>query len=558
MNKPPDLSGLQADVILRKSRAGDESLDEIFRVHGPRLIELAERHGLSYSVTEDVVSGAESMRADKLFGQVMKKTEAGLCNVWIVMDVDRLARPDMEDTGRILKTIIRNGVYILTPDRLYDPANYDDLMLIKVKLFLADWELATYKKRMAASRDHIVRKECRYASGRAPFGYRYVPEKKAYEADPATYPVIEYAWSLVRQYGMNTIARKIEEEYGLAITANQIGNLMHNPFYAGYPCGRYSRNRKRSYSRLENDSWVWPEREGDYPHPVTLAEWREIQGIITKRHANRDRTTPNTWARDVLWFTVCGTGARGISTDCYVCKEIPKHRHVVEREKVHRVLEYALWYLFSDPKTAKQLLRMMELAAEKATTTRDDLVRRLRSTQDAISTKQGQVKRLMQAYSVDLSEAARRAFDDQIAEWSGEMELLAKEREALVEKLSLPAVSAETVETLRRGLHQFDSWWPALSIPQKREVCSLVFERVEISLSTPARECVSAIFLRDPLPPIPCPPASMQGKIGIQAARLTIELRRAGKWLDRPKWATTLNCSRPHSYVLYNLCLSWP
>jgi DNA invertase Pin-like site-specific DNA recombinase len=205
---------LPADIILRKSRAGDESLDDVFHVHRPRLIALAEEHKLKYTIAEDVVSGAKAADMDAIFGKVMQKTEQGGSRVWVCMDVDRLARPDMEQMGRILKCVQRHQVYILTPGRIYDPNNLDDLADIKLKLFFADWELHSYKRRTAITRDHITRKECRYSSGSVPFGYVWNKNLKRYETDPLNYPLAAYAWSLIGHYGHNTVYRIVKEKFG--------------------------------------------------------------------------------------------------------------------------------------------------------------------------------------------------------------------------------------------------------------------------------------------------------------------------------------------------------
>jgi len=101
----PDLTGLLAHIILRKSRRTDESMEEILNAHPPRVMALAERHGVTYSVVEGIVSGAESIKADQILGQVMGETNEGRWKVWICMDVDRLARPDPEAAGRIMKCV---------------------------------------------------------------------------------------------------------------------------------------------------------------------------------------------------------------------------------------------------------------------------------------------------------------------------------------------------------------------------------------------------------------------------------------------------------------------
>lgn len=72
-----DFHNLPADIILRKSRENPESDDDIFKRHRPRLVALAKEHGLHYSIAEDVVSGAESVKANAIFGQVIQNAAEG-------------------------------------------------------------------------------------------------------------------------------------------------------------------------------------------------------------------------------------------------------------------------------------------------------------------------------------------------------------------------------------------------------------------------------------------------------------------------------------------------
>ena len=71
----------------------------------------------------------------------------------LVMDVDRLARGDTIDQGRVQRAFFYSNTRIVTPNKTYDPANEYDNEYFEFSLFISRREYATIKRRMQRGRE---------------------------------------------------------------------------------------------------------------------------------------------------------------------------------------------------------------------------------------------------------------------------------------------------------------------------------------------------------------------------------------------------------------------
>ena len=69
------------------------------------------------------------------------------------MDVDRLARGDTIDQGRVQRAFFYSNTKIVTPNKTYDPANEYDNEYFEFSLFMSRREYATIKRRMQRGRE---------------------------------------------------------------------------------------------------------------------------------------------------------------------------------------------------------------------------------------------------------------------------------------------------------------------------------------------------------------------------------------------------------------------
>lgn len=242
-------SGLYC-AYLRKSRRDMElealGQGETLARHEKQLTDLAQRLGVHVSRWyREIVSG-ETIQERPQVRQLLADLGGGAWDGVLVMDVDRLARGDSMDQGLILQTLMYAGALVITPDKIYDPADEADAEFFEIKLFFSRREYSAIKKRMQRGRVQSALDGCyqspdlygyrRYKlQGRKGYSLRPVPE----EADVVRSVFAWYADGMDgRSVGCDSIARRLNE-MGLKTirgnnwTASSVKGLLHNPTYAG-------------------------------------------------------------------------------------------------------------------------------------------------------------------------------------------------------------------------------------------------------------------------------------------------------------------------------------
>ena len=114
-------------IYLRKSRKDldAEALGEgeTLARHLSILKALAQRMELNVvRVYAEVVSG-ESIDARPQMQELLRDVESGIYDGVLVVEVERLARGDTSDQGRVAKTFKFSDTLIITPSKTYDPNN---------------------------------------------------------------------------------------------------------------------------------------------------------------------------------------------------------------------------------------------------------------------------------------------------------------------------------------------------------------------------------------------------------------------------------------------------
>ena len=138
-------------IYARKSRkdADLEALGiDVLERHITTLLELAKTLLLPIgAIYREVVSG-DSIDSRPVMSQVMAEVESCMWDGCLVMDVDRLARGDTIDQGRVQRAFFYSNTKIVTPNKTYDPANEYDNEYFEFSLFMSRREYATIKRRM--------------------------------------------------------------------------------------------------------------------------------------------------------------------------------------------------------------------------------------------------------------------------------------------------------------------------------------------------------------------------------------------------------------------------
>jgi len=230
--------------------------------------------------------------------------DVGLGKAGIVMglEVSRLAR-NCADWHRLLEICALTHTLILDEEGLYDPAHYNDLLLLGLKGTMSEDELHVLKARLVGGvLNKAQRGELKVP---LPVGLVYDPEDRV-ELDPdrqvqqsvrvffETFQRTGSAWATVRHFrrqglkfpkrgqaGCGEIAWQ-ELSHGIAL------DTLHNPRYAGAFCFGRTRSWKDAegkyhYQQLPRDQWRFLKKQA-HPGYITWEQFLANEQRLLNNH----------------------------------------------------------------------------------------------------------------------------------------------------------------------------------------------------------------------------------------------------------------------------------
>lgn len=249
-------------IYLRKSREDIESEKygegETLARHEKILTTLALNRNLTIGkIYREVVSG-ETISERKEMQKLLKDVENEKWNGVLVVEVERLARGDTADQGRVSKAFKYSHTKIITPVKTYDPDNEFDEEYFEFGLFMSRREYKTINRRLQRGREISV-SEGKFVGNIAPFGYDRIKLKdsKGYSLsinqDEA--PIVKEIFKLYT-YESNTInavakklnAMNLKPRISNVWTISSIKDILSNPTYIG----KIVWNRRKQKKKTKN------------------------------------------------------------------------------------------------------------------------------------------------------------------------------------------------------------------------------------------------------------------------------------------------------------------
>jgi DNA invertase Pin-like site-specific DNA recombinase len=164
-----------AAVYLRQSTLGQVRENTIATDEQYRLREIPERLGFPADrilvMDDDLGVSGQTIAGRKGMLRVLELLERGLASCVVVRDISRLTRDEFNaDIGLIARAYFHAGARIITPEKIYDPADPSDQLMLGLHGLLAGWDRANLVRRL----DHHRRaKQARGVNinGAVPPGY---------------------------------------------------------------------------------------------------------------------------------------------------------------------------------------------------------------------------------------------------------------------------------------------------------------------------------------------------------------------------------------------------
>lgn len=309
-------------MYLRKSREDKEvGLEETLDRHNKILSELADKMNIEIpkeNIFKEVVSG-ETIEARPEMQKMLAIVESGDVDGVLVVEVERLSRGDMSDQGRILQTFYYSNTKIITPGKIYDPANDADRMFFEFGLFMSRREYEIINKRLMRGREEAA-KEGKFGGSRPPYGYDKIksPVGKGYTLKPnenAKYvqKIYDMACDGIGAVRISNYLDSIgvKSPTGGSWLSGGILRILENKTYCGY----VSWQKHHTVKKLMNGSIVRTRKynfescdyyKGIHEAIITEEQWNKAQEM-RKNHGKPRNNTVYDLKNPLAGLMFCGT-----------------------------------------------------------------------------------------------------------------------------------------------------------------------------------------------------------------------------------------------------------
>ena len=302
-------------IYLRKSREDIEvekyGEGETLARHEKILTALAQKRNLTIGkIYREVVSG-ETISERKEMQKLLKDVENEKWTGILVVEVERLARGDTADQGRVSKAFKYSHTKIITPVKTYDPDNEFDEEYFEFGLFMSRREYKTIHRRLQRGRELSVF-EGKFVGNIAPFGYDRVKLKdsKGYslsinqnEASIVKEIFKLYAFenttinSITNQLNNMNLKPRISDKWSIS----SVKDILSNPTYIGKIIWNRRKQKKKTQnghlisSRPRNQEFLI--YDGLHEPIIDIKTWDLVQ---EKRKQNTPKVKHNTTVQNPL------------------------------------------------------------------------------------------------------------------------------------------------------------------------------------------------------------------------------------------------------------------
>ena len=439
--------------------------------------------------------------------------EVGLGRAGIVMglEVSRLAR-NSTDWHRLLEICARTDTLILDEDGSYDPAHFNDRLLLGLKGTMSEAELHILRARLIGGILNKARRgelQCR-----VPIGFVYdAAGRVVLEPDQQVQHTIRVFFDTFRRTGSATATVKSFRDHGWSFPRRMWHGarkgeviwgpldhprtlwVLHNPRYAGaFVYGRTrQRHQGRKYHKLPREEWTALVRDA-HPSYISWDQFEQHETMLRDNAAgfgpDRRRSPPREGPALLQGLVLCGRcglrmtvryhQTRGILVPIYTCqREGIQHGHAICQQITGASIDHAMGAL------------VVEAVSPMALEVTLGIQHELRSRLDeADALRRKAVDRTQ--YDVDLARQRfmrvdpnnRLVADSLEADWNGKLRLLndAQERYRQQRDADCAALDDEQRARILALAHDVPRLWRDAATPnrERKRMLRLIIEDVTL------------------------------------------------------------------------------
>jgi site-specific DNA recombinase len=245
----------------REKRTGEDTI-AMQRAVMDRVL---KEYGIPYDQVTEIGSG-ERIESRPVFRQVLNDLANGVYNCIAVKEISRMTRGDFHDYGSVYELLRRKRIFILTPYRLYDPKNLNDMRQIRFEMFLSREEFETIRERMQGAK-YAYAMSGRFMGSTPAYGYRTHPQTQRLVMDPEEAEIVRLIYQLYlhglhgKGMGYRAIASLLTR-CGIPSPAGlpewnptAVKKILQNPVYIGEI--RYSTTVESGKQRIKKPEHEW-------------------------------------------------------------------------------------------------------------------------------------------------------------------------------------------------------------------------------------------------------------------------------------------------------------
>ncbi len=296
---------------------------------GQRAVALGWPSESTVVIDEDLgQSGANGGRQG--FERLVREVGMGRAGIVLSLEVSRLAR-NSSDWHRLLEICAVTDTLILDEDGVYDPAHFNDRLLLGLKGTMSEAELHVIRSRLQGGLLNKARRG--ELEIRQPIGFVYDEQGRiVLDPDKQIQESIRYLFTTFRRVGTVFKTVRVFRDEGLKfpqrvyhgprkgevvwgeLKVSRVAYILHNPRYAGaYVYGRRTQKRRDAQGRpvmkwLSREEWhtlIKDFHEG-------YISWEEYEENLKRLEANRqsgegyNRCAPREGPALLQGFVMCG------------------------------------------------------------------------------------------------------------------------------------------------------------------------------------------------------------------------------------------------------------
>ena len=235
---------------LRKSRSDDPTLsvEEVLEKHERLLNEWVDRNLDApippENIYREVVSG-ETINSRPEFKKLLKRMESTQIKAVLIVECQRLGRPDLEEIGKLSKLFRYSETVIITPQRMFDLRDEWDREQFERELMRGN-DYLEYTKKILTRGKQISLQSGNYINGVTPYGYEraWVTEGKrqcptlAIVEEEAKIVRMIFDWYVNEELGATKICQRlntmgVKAKKGGLWKKSSVVNILKNEHYIG-------------------------------------------------------------------------------------------------------------------------------------------------------------------------------------------------------------------------------------------------------------------------------------------------------------------------------------